>query len=113
MHNTMKQSQEINMGREDSKRLFNATCCHICKNNYSKKEIKARDPCHRTGQFRGAPHQTCNINDSSQRLFTTIFNHLHGYDSDLSMKKPLAINQQLVNKLSTAIPKHKQYSFYG
>ena len=42
MHNTMKQSQEINMGREDSKRLCNATCCHICKNNYSKKEIKAR-----------------------------------------------------------------------
>ena len=112
MHNTMKQSQEINMGREDSKRLCNATCCHICKNNYSKKEIKARDPCHRTGQFRGAPRQICNINHSSHGLFTTIFNHLHGYDSHLSIKKPLTINQQLVNKLSTAIPKHKQYSFY-
>ena len=34
--------------------------CHICGEKYTDKDVRVRDHCHITGEFRGSAHQECN-----------------------------------------------------
>ena len=38
-----------------------ATKCHICDQQYTDKDIRVKDHCHITGEFRGSAHQDCNL----------------------------------------------------
>ena len=47
---------------EENKLDFESTNhCHICKNRYSEEDIRVRDHCHITGNYRGSAHQDCNL----------------------------------------------------
>ena len=47
---------------EDNEQEFEkATTCHICDKKYTEKDIRVRDHCHITGEFRGSAHQECNL----------------------------------------------------
>ena len=35
--------------------------CHICGKKYTNKDIRVRDNCHITGQYRGSAHEECNL----------------------------------------------------
>ena len=69
---------------------FNETkTCHICK-----KELltdngfdKVRDHCHFTGKYRGAAHNSCNLQCRKLMIFPVIFHNLQGYDAHLFIKK--------------------------
>ena len=47
---------------EDKLYFENGTCCHICNKACGRKQIKVCYHCQRTGQFRGAAHDRCNVN---------------------------------------------------
>jgi len=67
----------------EKEQLKQATVCHICEQQFSKKDIKVADHCHYTGMYRGPAHQKCNIElKVNDKLIVAFFN-LRGYDGHL------------------------------
>lgn len=57
----------------DDENLFQAAeKCHICMQESGADRV--RDHCHVTGKFRGAAHNTCNLN-LKRREFIPVFFH--------------------------------------
>ena len=50
------------MSRHDTHNVIDAEECCVCNGELTKTTYKVRDHCHRTGNYRGAAHTTCNIN---------------------------------------------------
>ena len=64
--------------------------CHICKKRYSEKDIRVRDHCHITGNYRGSAHQDCNLKlrlNPSNIQIPVFFHNLRGYDSHFIMQQ--------------------------
>ena len=64
--------------------------CHICKKQYSDKDIRVRDHCHITGKYRGSAHQDCNLKlrlSPSNIQIPVFFHNLRGYDSHFIMQQ--------------------------
>ena len=57
--------------------------CWICKKFISNDEDKVRDHCHVTGKFRGAAHESCNLNFQLTKKVAVILHNLRSYDSHL------------------------------
>lgn len=67
--------------------LFNSTImCHICATNFSAADVKVKDHCHLSGQYRGAAHDFCNLKYQTSRIIPVIFHNLSGYDCHLLIK---------------------------
>ena len=79
------------MTKEDEKDFYNATNCSICGGKFFSWKDKVRDHCHRTGKYRGAAHNSCNINYYSNRFLPVVFHNLRGYDSHLIIKKAFEV----------------------
>ena len=62
-----------------------AKTSHICKASLLKDKV--RDHCHFTGQYRGAAHNSCNLQCRKPMIFPVIFHNLHRYDSHLFIKQ--------------------------
>jgi hypothetical protein len=100
----MKQNEEMKLSSQDNKDFLNATHCTICKDVLETGEIRCRDHDHRTGEFRGATHQKCNINYFCNRFVPVVFHNLKGYDSHFIIKQAYAIAKEINNPTITAIP---------
>ena len=69
---------------EEEENLFQKSRnCWTCKNIINNNEEKVRDHCHVTGKFRGAAHESCNLNLKLTKNVPVIFHNLRGYDSHL------------------------------
>ena len=55
----------------------------ICKKIISNDEDKVRDHCHVTGKFRGAAHESCNLNFQLTKKVPVIFHNSSSCDSHL------------------------------
>ena len=86
----MKHNEDMYLSTQDKTDLHNATHCSICKDVLKVGEIRCRDHEHRTGDFRGATHQTCNINYFCNRFVPVVFHNLKGYDSHFIIKQAYA-----------------------
>jgi hypothetical protein len=64
-----------------------ASVCHICKKpfdaDYEWQQKKVKDHDHITGQFRGAAHNSCNLNFRFNPEIPIFFHNLRGYDSHM------------------------------
>ena len=58
-----------------------AETCHICKTPLLTDKV--RDHCHFTGQYRGAAHNSCNLQCRKPMILPVIFHNLQGYDAHL------------------------------
>lgn len=78
------ENQKI-MTDEDEQNFQNASECHISqKKKNTARDIKVRDLCHITGNFRGSAHQDCNLRlrlKPEEKKIPAIFHNLRGYDS--------------------------------
>ena len=64
--------------------------CHICGKKYLDNEVRVRDHCHITGQYRRSAHQDCNLKlriDPHKFKVPVIFHNLRGYDSHFIMQE--------------------------
>ena len=75
----------LRLTHAEQKSFDEAEICHICK-----KELlddKVRDHCHFTGQYRGAAHNSCNLQCRKPMILPVIFHNLQGYDAHLFIKQ--------------------------
>ena len=75
----------LRLTRQEQISFDKAEICHICK-----KELltdKVRDHCHFTGQYRGAAHNSCNLQCRKPMILPVIFHNLQGYDAHLFIKQ--------------------------
>ena len=70
-----------------------AETCHIC--NKELKDDKVRDHCHFTGEYRGAAHNSCNLQCRKPLILPVIFHNLQGYDAHLFIKQLSGIQGEL------------------
>jgi hypothetical protein len=98
-----QKNEEIIMTKEDHKNFNSATRCYICNEEFTFKNFKVKDHCHRTGAYRGAAHNACNINYFTNRYLPVVFHNLRGYDSHLILKKAFDIIGDSKDKIN-AIP---------
>jgi hypothetical protein len=75
--------KEMKMTITDEKSFANSKSCHICNKNYKKNDIRVRDHCHVSGNYRGSAHQACNLNFSYDNILPVFFHNLKNYDSHI------------------------------
>jgi intein-encoded DNA endonuclease-like protein len=87
----MKINNPVILTDEDKIDYKKATCCHICQGEFKKNKEKCKviDHDHRTGRYRGAAHNDCNVSYFSARFLPVIMHNFRGYDSHLFIKKSL------------------------
>ena len=77
----MRTNCAMTLSKEDKKDFHNAQTCYLCNGEYTKTNYKVRDHDHRTGEYRGACHNKCNILYYSNRYLPVFFHNLKGYDA--------------------------------
>ncbi|XP_032458071.1 uncharacterized protein LOC100117886 [Nasonia vitripennis] len=63
-----------------------SSACHICRKPITGEELAVRDHCHLTGRFRGAAHNSCNLNYKDSRFIPVVFHNLN-YDTHFILKE--------------------------
>ena len=66
--------------------------------------MTCKDHCHRTGCFRGATHQQCNLTNFKNRYVPVVFHNLKGYDGHLIIKEAFEMNNQMGTNKIDGIP---------
>ena len=69
---------------EDEKQFNKASDCWLCGEELGNDRV--RDHCHYTGRYRGAAHNSYNLNYSKPKGVPVFFHNLSGYDSHLFIK---------------------------
>ena len=80
-------NKPLRMTKDDEEKFQKADKCHICEKEYNKTDVRVRDHCHVTGQYRGSAHQNCNLNFRITDKIPVIFHNLRGYDSHFIMQE--------------------------
>lgn len=77
------------LSKAEEEMFEKTTFCHICKKEFKNEQsnIRVRDHCHISGCYRGAAHQTCNLEYQIVRNIPVIMHNLSGYDSHFLIKK--------------------------
>ena len=83
--------QKMTLTAEDTRNHFRAKTCYICEGAFTESNKKVKDICHRTGNYRGAAHNACNINYFTNLYLPVVFHNLRGYDSHLIIKKAFEV----------------------
>ena len=84
-----------------SQEEFNeAEICHICEKEFyeddsTAKMLKVKDHCHFTGEYRGAAHNSCNLQCRKPLILPVIYHNLQGYDAHLFIKQLAVIKGKL------------------
>ena len=79
-----KFKKPLKMSSEDEQNFNTAKECHICGKKYTNEDIRVRDHCLLTGQYRGSAHEDCNLKlriSSEKFKLPVTFHNLRGYDS--------------------------------
>lgn len=72
---------------EQDVEFMNSSACYICKRKYNDNDVKVRDHCHLTGNYRGSAHSICNLNYKLPSYIPIIFHNMSGYDCHLFIKQ--------------------------
>ena len=83
-------NKPLQITEDDENDFKKANECHICNKKYTEKDIRVRDHCHITGEYRGSAHQDCNLKlkiNPEEIKIPVIFHNLRGYDSHFIMQE--------------------------
>ena len=75
----------LRLTAKEEKEFHKAELCHVCKKQLDDDRV--RDHCHFTGQYRGAAHNSCNLQCRKPMILPVIFHNLQGYDAHLFIKQ--------------------------
>ncbi|XP_066596570.1 uncharacterized protein [Prorops nasuta] len=71
----------MEMSKQDIQKFVKASFFYICEKPFSVNDVKVRDHDHITGLFRGAAHNSCNINYKLKLNIPVIFHNVSNYDA--------------------------------
>ena len=82
----------IPLTNEENKSYIKQEVCQVCKkkfrfNDNNKKCHKVRDHCHYTGKYRGAAHNSCNLNYKASKKIPIVFHNGSTYDYHFIIKE--------------------------
>jgi hypothetical protein len=85
----MKENTKMELSEEEELTHQAAETCMLCNGGFGteKPKWKVRDHDHRTGDYRGACHNSCNINFFQNRYLPVFVHNLRGYDAHLILKE--------------------------
>ncbi|CAB4011854.1 hypothetical protein AC249_AIPGENE9596, partial [Paramuricea clavata] len=83
------------MSVKDYDKLEKAVECHICGGKFSEGDKKVLDHCHVTGKFRGAAHNSCNLNFKLTGKIPVVFHNLRGYDGNFIMQGVAELGEKI------------------
>ena len=66
---------------------YDPDICHICKNRFTKNDIKCVDHNHITGVVRGLAHKQCNLNYRNRYFIPVVIHNSKNYDTHFILKK--------------------------
>ena len=81
--------REMVYTNEDRIKHENSSMCSICSESLTDengKVDKVRDHCHLTGRYRGAAHNSCNLQHRLPKFTPVLFHNLSGYDAHLFIR---------------------------
>lgn len=74
----------IDLSSVNHEEYHKATRCHICKNSFKEDAFgetdKVRDHNHLNGRYRGAAHESCNLQYKPTQWMTVVMHNLTNYD---------------------------------
>ena len=73
----------------------NEVVCHICDGVFTEADPKVLDHCHITGKYRGAAHNSCNLNVKLTGKIPVVFHNLRGYDSHFIMQEVNGLDESI------------------
>ena len=76
-------NKNLIMSEEEEHLLQKSDSCWVCKKLINHDDEKVRNHCHITSKFRGAAHQSCNLNFQRTKRIPVIFHNWKGCDSHL------------------------------
>ena len=88
-----RRPKPLRLTRAEQKSFDEAETCHIC--NKELLDDKVRDHCHFTGYYRGAAHNSCNLQCRKPMILPVIFHNLQGYDAHLFIKQLASLPGEL------------------
>ena len=87
----MQKKTEMELTAQDHTKFNNSSPCYLCNACFTSENYKVSDRCHRTGKFRGACRNQCDIKYYSDRYLPVAFHKLRGYDSHSILKRAFDI----------------------
>ena len=72
---------------EQRKEYNKAKKCYICSKLFKEDDIKVRDHCHYTGEYRGPAHMSCNLRYKIPSYIPVMAHNLSGYDAHLFIRE--------------------------
>ena len=85
--------ETLKLTKQEQASFDKAETCHICKKELQSDKV--RDHCHFTGQYRGAAHNSCNLQCRKPLILPVIFHNLQGYDAHLFIKQLSGLKGEL------------------
>ena len=69
-------NKELEMTKKDNENFKSSSKCWISDNDYADNDVKIRDHCHITGQYRCSTHSDFNINLKLNHKIPVVFHNL-------------------------------------
>lgn len=102
--------EPLQMTTEDERIFQVSTHCHICNESFTSTSVKVRDHSHLSGRFRGAAHNSCNLNYQHPDFIPVYFHNLRGYDSHLLMQGIGLFKVRKINCIPNNMEKYVSFS---
>ena len=108
-----KRPKQLKLTTQEQEEFDKIEICHICSKEFYEehrtcKIREVRDHCHFTGKYRGAAHNSCNLQCRKPLILPVIFHNLQGYDGHLFIEQLSKVKGEL-----TCIPSAgEKYIFF-
>lgn len=101
----------MELTQEDSNNILLAQNCHICGKDFTTDNPLVRDHDHLTGKFRGAAHNSCNINFKKPHFLPIFIHNLSGYDTHLFIKM-FGLNNETIDVIPNNEERYISYTVH-